>query len=627
MQPERAYSTFQIKGVDHEQRIIEGYASTPELDRGGDVMDPAGAKYRLPMPLLWQHKQDKPIGHVVTARIASGGIYIKAQIDKGVLPFIDEAWSLIKSGLVGGFSIDWLPLDRPEMSGGGRKYAKWEWLATSVVTIPMNRSTSIALVKSIDAAYLAAPGAGSRISVHPPGDTGLQRGKVMKPISEQVTAVKADLQTKSARLEELINKKKDEGGLDETETTELAGLKTAVKSLNEDLDDLSTLEIAQGAQAKNVTLRPGEARRVHAPDTLPKVEVKALPKGTGFTRYAMAVAAGKGSYSDTLAYAKRFEGETPEVAAYVKAMFGKAVEGTTVNNSPAWGHQLVYQQNLASEFIELLRPRTIMGRMAGLRNVPPNVRMVSQTDGSTVNWVGESQVKPVSDLGFDEVTIGYHKIAGIVVLSEELVRLSSPSAEETVRRDLVEQIARFRDQQFIDPTVTATTNRPASITEGVASPSASGTTAEDLYFDMNTALATFDNADQSTETLVVLMTPALARGISTLRNALGQPEFPGLNMNGGTLMGFPVIVSSSVPSGTIILVAAGEIFVADDGRVDLDASNQATLDMTGGASPTVSLWQRNLIGIRAEQHITWKKRRAASVAIIDTASYGPVAPS
>jgi HK97 family phage major capsid protein len=161
----------------------------------------------------------------------------------------------------------------------------------------------------------------------------------------------------------------------------------------------------------------------------------------------------------------------------------------------------------------------------------------------------------------------------------------------------------------------------------VASPSASGTTAEDLYFDMNTALATFDNADQSTETLVVLMTPALARGISTLRNALGQPEFPGLNMNGGTLMGFPVIVSSSVPSGTIILVAAGEIFVADDGRVDLDASNQATLDMTGGASPTVSLWQRNLIGIRAEQHITWKKRRAASVAIIDTASYGPAAPS
>jgi HK97 family phage major capsid protein len=259
--------------------------------------------------------------------------------------------------------------------------------------------------------------------------------------------------------------------------------------------------------------------------------------------------------------------------------------------------------------------------------VPFNVRMVSQADGATVNWVGESAVKPVSDLGFDEVSLGQHKIAGIVVLSQELVRLSEPNAEEAVRRDLVEQIVRFMDTQFIDPTVTATTNRPASITNGVASPAAGGTTAEDLYFDMNGALATFDNADQSTESLVILMTPALARGISTLRNTLGQFEFPGLNMNGGTLMGFPVIVSSSVPSGHIILVAANEIFVADDGRVELDASNQATLDMTGGASPTVSLWQRNLIGIRAERFVTWKKRRTASVAIIDTASYGPTAPS
>jgi len=627
--PERAYSTFEIKSVDSDQRIIEGFASTPALDRGGDVMAPEGAQFSLPMPLLWQHQQDKPIGHVLSARVTPKGIHIRARIEKGVLPFIEDAWQLIKSGLVRGLSIGWLPLEHPTIKSGARHFAKWNWFETSTVTIPMNAQASISSVKSSDALVLAALGTRNSVSSSiTPGASGLRKDATMTPISEQVNSAKAELQSSYTRLEELITKDNAEGGLDAAETTERDACKIKVKSLVSQIDDLSTLESAQRVQASAVGATSfARPQAIHAPSQIPKVEVKALPKGTGFTRYAMAVAAGRGSYSDTLAYAKRFEGQTPEVAAYVKHVFGKAVEGTTTENSPAWGHQLVYANNLASEFIDLLKARTVMDRLAGLRRVPFNVRMVSQTDGATVNWVGEGAVKPVSDLGFGEVTVGEHKIAGIVVLSQELVRLSTPNAEEAVRTDLVDQIVRFMDRQFLDSTVTATANRPAAITQGVSSPAASGTTAEDLYFDMNTALATFDNADQSTESVVILMTPALARGISTLRNALGQLEFPGLSMAGGTLMGFPVIVSSSVPSGTIVIVAANEIFVADDGRVDLDASNQATLDMSGGASPTVSLWQRNLVGIRAERFVTWKKRRAESVAMIDTASYGPSAPA
>jgi transglutaminase-like putative cysteine protease len=65
--------------------------------------------------------------------------------------------------------------------------------------------------------------------------------------------------------------------------------------------------------------------------------------------------------------------------------------------------------------------------------------------------------------------------------------------------------------------------------------------------------------------------------------------------------------------------------LADDGRVTLDASNQATLDMMGGSpgAPTFNLWQRNCIGIRAERWIRWQKRRPTVVAVIDTAAYGP----
>lgn len=621
---EYAHATLEIKSINEEQRVIEGMASTPTLDDQGDVMVPEGAKFTLPMPLLWLHRQEQPIGWVTAARVTPQGIPITARIEKGVLPYIDEVWTLIKNRLVRGLSIGWVPLERPEMVNGHRRYSKWALREVSAVTIPANTQTTIAVVKSLDAASLAASGTGPRIPSTTPGASGTQQAAAMN-ISEQLTQAKTDLQSKSSRLEALMTQDATEGGLNPADAAERDTITTAVKALTKQVDYLGTLEAAQASTATGLAFRPQEPRLV-TPQP-PKVEVKALPKGTLFTRYAMAVAAGKGSYSDTIAYARRWEGETPELVAYVKSLHGKAIEGTTVLNSPAWGSQLVFQDNLASEFVELLRPRTIMGRISGLRMVPFNVRIPTQTDGATVNWVGESGVKPVSDLGFDTITMPYHKIAGIVVLTEELVRLSTPNAEETVRRDLVEQIARFMDQQWIDTTVTATASRPASITNGVASPSASGTTIEDFWADMNTALATFDSAEVSTESIVVLMTPALARGISTLRNALGQFEFTGMTATGGTLMGFPVIVSSNVPSGTIVLVAANEILVADDGRVTLDASNQATLDMAGGSSPTFSLWQKDCIAIRAERWVTWKKRRAASVAIIDTASYGPTAPA
>src|SRR4029434_4819627 len=101
----RAYSVLTIKSVDEEQRIIKGLATTPTPDRVGDIVEPKGAHFKLPIPLLFQHRAGEPSGHVTDARVTDEGIAITAQVAKGVLPRIDEAWALIKSGLVRGLSI------------------------------------------------------------------------------------------------------------------------------------------------------------------------------------------------------------------------------------------------------------------------------------------------------------------------------------------------------------------------------------------------------------------------------------------------------------------------------------------------------------------------------------------
>ena len=621
---ERAYSLLEIKAVREEERVIEGIASTPEADRMGDVVEPMGAQFKLPMPLLWQHFHDEPVGWVEFAKPTKDGIPFKARfaptkdLPEGNLKTrLEDAWHSVRMKLVRAVSIGFRALEYSFMDGGGIRFTQWEWLELSAVTIPANASATITTIKSIDRKLLAASGqSGEGGRGDTPGVSGQRNSgqgtTAMKPIAEQI----AEIQARRKVVAEEMKGFGDVAELDETQAAEFGTLAEELDTEDKKLNRLQAMERALGTATPARGAEPDDARksRLVIPAEAKSVE---LPKGTRFARYAMAIAAGKGSISDTLAYAKRWDTQTPEVTAFIKATVG-----TAADVSPGWGSELAQPTNLASEFIDLLRPATIMGRIEGFRRVPFNVLIPAQSAGASVNWVGEAAAKPVSNPDFTDVTLGYNKIAGIVVMSEELVRLSSPSAEETVRRDLVEQVAAFMDQQFVDPTVTATSSRPASVTNAVVPVPASGTDAEAFTFDMNAALASL-STNINLATLVIVMNDTLARGLASLRNALGQKEFPEMTARGGSIDGFPVLVSNSSPAGYVVFIVAGEILLADDGVVRLDSSNQATLDIAGGDEATLSLWQKNLIALRAERWVTYKKRRASPVAMISGAAYGP----
>ena len=59
---DRAYALLEIKAVEPARRSFSGIASTPELDREGDIVDPAGVTFRNPLPLLFHHDPKQPIG-------------------------------------------------------------------------------------------------------------------------------------------------------------------------------------------------------------------------------------------------------------------------------------------------------------------------------------------------------------------------------------------------------------------------------------------------------------------------------------------------------------------------------------------------------------------------------------
>lgn len=160
----KAYSTLKVKEIseDGDTRTITGIASTPKQDRDNDIMDMEGAQFALPMPLLWQHKHNEPIGEVTAATVTTDGIEITATIvkieDDGPLKNrIDEAWQSIKSGLVKGLSIGFRLLEYQYLDDSyGLHIKEWEWYELSAVTIPANPDGKITSVKNIKQAFLDA---------------------------------------------------------------------------------------------------------------------------------------------------------------------------------------------------------------------------------------------------------------------------------------------------------------------------------------------------------------------------------------------------------------------------------------------------------------------------------------
>jgi HK97 family phage major capsid protein len=295
---------------------------------------------------------------------------------------------------------------------------------------------------------------------------------------------------------------------------------------------------------------------------------------------------------------------------------------------------LINYNAMSGEFLELLRPFTIVGRLTSLRPVPFNTKIPRQTAGASAGWVGEGLSKPVSRLSFDTVTIPWAKIAVIVIITQELARFSQPSAEMLVRDDLIDSIAAFIDAQFLDPTVTPLTGlRPGSITNGVTPIPSSGRTVAAVTLDLNTALLQLMNALSGHVTaLTWIMSPAAALFLATLRTAQDIFAFPGMSLGGTpgslgpqpSLLGIQVIVSGNVPVSAglsdIVLLDQAQILLADDGQVLIDTSAEASVQMDSAPAtpptPLVSLWQQNLLGIKAERFIFWQRRREGAVQII-----------
>jgi len=314
----RAYSVLSVKSIDADRRVITGIATTPAIDRVGDVVEPLGVTYQNPLPLLLHHDQTQPVGSVTFDTPTATGVTFTASLpfvaDAGaVRDRVEEAWHSLKAGLIRGASIGFKPLELKPLKGGRYHILKSLVAELSLVTVPANLEATVLTVKS------AATGA-------------------PMTIQQQIT----ECQTKRAAEVAVMAKMLEDAG---TEPLDLLGAadydarKDRVTGFDKQLERLADQEKLNVTNIRRIT--PAGA-------AVPHLEVKSnVPEWVPFIRYVKCLAIGRGDSMRTIDTAKTFT-DTPEVEWMVKAA---VAAGTTTDAT--WAGPLVPVTPSTSAFLEL----------------------------------------------------------------------------------------------------------------------------------------------------------------------------------------------------------------------------------------------------------------------------------
>jgi HK97 family phage major capsid protein len=337
--------------------------------------------------------------------------------------------------------------------------------------------------------------------------------------------------------------------------------------------------------------------------------VSVLPAGTALSRYLVAKALAPDDLRTAIEVASRWR-TTPQVRATLELELKAAIAPATTTDA-TWAAPLA-AYGIADEALTLLRGASILGALEGrMRRVPFHTKIARETGTGTGGaWIGEGLSMPVSAGTYDTLTQEAYKAAKDVVLTKELLVISQPSAERTIRESLVRSLAAYLDAQFLDPAVTVSANlRPASITNGAPVIVSTGATAAAISADlaaMNAAITTPGGG------LVWIMRK---KTMGTIAGALGAVS--GLPQ---TLWGYPVIVSDTSPA-QITLADTNAILYSDDGAIELDATTEGSVQMDSApASPPaettvfVSLWQTNQWAVKAIKWLAYQRAYPGAVS-------------
>jgi len=148
------HKTLKLEVKAEDDNTFTGFASTPDLDQGGDVVA-KGAFARTiaqrggKIKMLWAHKSDAmPVGTYTKVEEREGGLYVEGKVSDTSAG--RDVMTLLRDGAIDSMSIGFIPKEADYNEDGVRVIKDLDLFEVSLVNFPMNEMAMITSVKSLD---------------------------------------------------------------------------------------------------------------------------------------------------------------------------------------------------------------------------------------------------------------------------------------------------------------------------------------------------------------------------------------------------------------------------------------------------------------------------------------------
>lgn len=259
---------------------------------------------------------------------------------------------------------------------------------------------------------------------------------------------------------------------------------------------------------------------------------------------------------------------------------------------------------MASAYFDEARKSSVVQRLA--RQVPLGINgqeIPVVTSKATAGWVAEAGQKPASQGGLGLKSITPKKIAAIAVVSAEVVRANPGNYMNLLREDIAEAFAVAFDAAALHGTNTpfGAGNYVGATTKAVTLGTASAADGS-IYADVNAGLQDLveDGKKLTGFAFDTVTEPTFNAAVDTTgRPLFVEPVYDGAALRAGRLLGRSAYLGDGVASGDVVGFGGdwSQVVWGVVGGISYDVSTQATVTIDGALT---SLWERNLVAIRAE---------------------------
>ncbi|VWC26242.1 phage-like protein [Burkholderia pseudomultivorans] len=311
--------------------------------------------------------------------------------------------------------------------------------------------------------------------------------------------------------------------------------------------------------------------------------------------------------------------------------FGEEVAMSLNTLSPGAGGVLV-PENLSSEVIELLRPKSVV-RKLGARTLPlsnGNITIPRLKGGAIVGYIGADTDIPTTQQQFDDLKLTAKKMAALVPIANDLIKYAgvNPNVDQIVVGDLTAAIGAREDKAFIRDDGTANTPKGLRFwaLPGNVLPASDGSTLQKIETDLGKAILALENADANLTQPGWIMAPRTFRFLEGLRDGNGNKVYP--ELANGMLKGYPVGKTTQVPinlgdgadESEIYFADFGDVFIGEEETLEIDYSKEATYKDADGNM--ISAFQRDQTLIRVIAKNDFGPRHVESIAVLAGVTWG-----